>query len=83
MARGAKTGGRQKGTPNKNTGAVKDMILTALSEAGGHAYLLKQAQENPNAFMTLLGKVVPMQIGGDANNPIEHLVREVRLVAPK
>jgi hypothetical protein len=38
------------------------MILGALDEAGGQDYLMKQAIENPNAFMTLIGKVLPMQV---------------------
>lgn len=36
-----KTGGRQKGTPNKLSGDVKAMVLAALDEAGGVAYLLQ------------------------------------------
>jgi hypothetical protein len=35
--------GRPKGVPNKVTADVKAMILTALSDAGGSAYLLAQA----------------------------------------
>ena len=38
-----KTGGRQKGTPNKLTADVKAMILGALDKAGGEKYLLTQA----------------------------------------
>jgi hypothetical protein len=60
MARGHKTGGRQKGTPNKHTRAVKDMILEALDKAGGVEYLLTQAGENPTAFLTLVGKTLPL-----------------------
>jgi len=40
------------------------MILGALDKAGGEAYLLRQANENPTAFLVLLGKVLPHQIGG-------------------
>jgi hypothetical protein len=47
------------------------MILGALSAAGGMAYLEAQAHENPNAFMVLVGKVLPLQLTGDADNPIE------------
>lgn len=57
-----KTGGRQKGTPNKISADVKAMVLEALSNAGGADYLLKQAKENPNAFLTLVGKVLPMTV---------------------
>lgn len=59
-----KTGGRQKGTPNKSTAAIKDMVLQALDKAGGVDYLVTQAKDTPAAFMTLLGKVLPLQITG-------------------
>ena len=62
MAKGKKTGGRQKGATNKTTAELKEMILGALSEVGGQAYLVQQALDNPNAFMTLVGKVVPRDL---------------------
>jgi len=62
MAKGKKTGGRRKGSPNKTTAELKEMILGALSEVGGQAYLVQQALDNPNAFMTLVGKVVPRDL---------------------
>jgi hypothetical protein len=55
--------GRKAGVPNKVTGALKDMVLQALGNAGGVDYLEKQAKENPVAFLTLVGKVLPLQIG--------------------
>lgn len=68
--KGVKQGGRKKGTPNKMTGALKEMILGALEEAGGQKYLLSCAKKNPAAFMVLLGKVLPTTLVGDANQPI-------------
>ena len=67
MARGKKTGGRRKGSVNKFSGALKDMILLALSNAGGDQYLLEQSAKNPTAFMALVGRVLPLQgkEGGD------------------
>lgn len=62
--------GRPAGVPNKLTGQLKDMILGALDKAGGEDYLLKQAQENPTAFLTLIGKVLPMQLTGDDGAPL-------------
>jgi len=62
--------GRKKGVPNKFTGELKEMILQALSEKGGVAYLAKQADENPTAFLGLVGKVLPMTVAGDANQPV-------------
>jgi hypothetical protein len=63
-------GGSRKGIPNKLTADVKAMILAALDQAGGAQYLLKQAQTNPNAFLTLVGKVLPMTVSNDPQNPI-------------
>lgn len=77
MAKGFKTGGRSKGTPNKVTALLKDEILQAADGAhpeGRVGYLRQQANENPTAFMTLLGKVLPTQIGGDPENPIIHRI---------
>mgnify|MGYP000897534108 CR=1 FL=1 len=67
MAAGRKTGGRQKGVANKNTTALKDMILAALDRAGGIDYLVEQSQSNPTAFLTLAGKVLPHQVNADVN----------------
>lgn len=72
--------GRKKGVPNKTTGLLKDMILGALDKAGGIDYLLVQSQENPVAFLTLVGKVLPMQVHGAGPNGehvIHTIVREV------
>lgn len=65
-----KTGGRKKGTPNKTTAAVKDMVVAALHESGGVAYLIEQARENPKTFLSLVGKVLPLSIAGDAEQPL-------------
>jgi hypothetical protein len=72
-------GGSRLGKPNKNTGAIKDMILEALSQSGGVEYLKKQAKENPGPFMQLLGKIMPTQITGANNGPVvvERIVREI------
>ena len=76
--------GRGKGNLNKNTAAIKEMIEGALKDAGGQAYLTKQANENPAAFMGLLGKILPkdVNLGGQGGGPI--IVEMVkRIVDPK
>lgn len=59
---GQRFGGRAKGTPNKMTKVLKDVILGALDDAGGRDYLAKQAKENPAAFMSLLGRLLPQEL---------------------
>lgn len=84
MANGIKTGGRQKGTPNKTTAALKDAILKAADKAGADdglvGYLTKQAALNPGPFMALLGKVLPMTVAGDQGNPLEMIHRIERAI---
>ena len=58
------------------------MILGALDGAGGEKYLREQAQKNPAAFMTLIGKVLPTTLQGDPNAPLATSL-EVRFVRPK
>jgi len=70
-----KTGGRKKGAPNKLSGQVKEMILAALDEEGGVTYLRQQARDNPTAFLTLVGKVLPLTLAGDRDNPVETVTR--------
>jgi len=62
--------GRPKGARNTMTKNLRGMILGALDDAGGQAYLTEQAQSNPTAFMALLGKVLPPEPRGDAIPPV-------------
>jgi hypothetical protein len=76
--------GRKKGTPNKTTKLLKEAILKAAENAGEGdmvEYLTTQARVNPGPFMALLGKVLPMQIAGDPDNPLQTVTR-IELVAP-
>jgi hypothetical protein len=81
MARGVKTGGRKVGTPNKVSGKLKDAIIDAAEKAGDKGgivgYLEAQARANPGPFLALLGKVLPMQVAGDPDAPINHKVEVV------
>ena len=67
-------GGSRLGKPNKVTTALKDMILGALDKAGGEAYLARQANENPASFLTLVGKVLPLQLAGHDGGAIQFIL---------
>lgn len=83
--RGRAGRGRPKGSPNKISALLKDAILEAAEKAGNKdglvGYLQTQAQANPQAFLTLLGKVLPLQVTGEGGGPIT--VVERILVDPK
>jgi len=76
-----KSGGRQKGSPNKVTGMLKDAILEAANlagedlaeneteaNAGKVTYLRKMAIKHPAAFLSLVGRVIPMQLEGTTDD---------------
>jgi hypothetical protein len=62
--------GRPKGAPNKFTLTLKEATLASFERVGGVDYLEKQARENPQAYMSLLAKVLPMQVTGANDGPI-------------
>lgn len=72
--------GRPKGAVNKTTKTLREAILAAAEGVGfdGNGkdgmigYLRKLASTQPKAFAGLLGRVVPLQISSDPDNPIKH-----------
>jgi hypothetical protein len=74
----------RKGIPNRATAVLKDMILGALDDAGGRAYLAQQAQDNPGPFLALIGKVLPkdinanVELGGQVITKVEYLIVDPR-----
>ena len=78
---------QKKGTPNKISSALKEAILEAAEKAGGEdgivGYLEAQALANPSAFMSLLGKVLPMTIADTGQNEETKIVVTSRVVWPE
>ena len=77
MAKGFKTGGRQAGTPNRTTALLKEAIIAAAETEGDkgtgglQGYCQFLAREEPKAFATLLGKVLPLQLGAESGTECE------------
>lgn len=69
-----KTGGRQKGTPNKVTCAAKEAIAIAAEQLGGAERLVAWAKEDPlneRTFWTnIYPKLIPLQLAGDESAPL-------------
>jgi len=68
MAKGFKTGGRQRGTPNKLTASFREAIRLVYDEIGGHAVFAAWARENPGDFYKIAARLIPAEgvqgIGG-------------------
>lgn len=58
--KGERWGGRAKGTPNMLPD-LRAITLKALMKAGGVDYLVRQSEENPMGFLSLLGRVMPRE----------------------
>jgi len=54
--------GRKKGTPNKNTVAVKEALQAAFAGIGGVEQLTKFAKSNPEEFYKLWVKMLPQEV---------------------
>ena len=66
--------GRPKGAVDKGNALIREMIAQALHGVGGVEYLQNTALSHPAAFLSLVGKVMPIQIeGGD--KPLQHSVK--------
>lgn len=77
--------GRKAGVPNKINRDIKAMIEGALEKAGGESYLLEQAMNNPQAFMSLLGKIIPRDMKVELSGAVDlaNRVKEARERAGK
>ena len=56
--------GRQKGSKNKSTAAVKTLLLAVNDKLGGEKAMLVWAQANPTEFYKLLGRLIPQEVSG-------------------
>jgi hypothetical protein len=81
VARGVKTGGRQKGTPNKLNAAAKDAIAIAAEQLGGTDRIVAWAKEDPlneRAFWTqVYPKLLPLQVSGEGGGPAVFVIRDM------
>lgn len=57
--------GRPKGSTNKITRDIREAVLQSFEIVGGAQYLAEQARSNPTAYLSLVGKVLPLQVQGD------------------
>lgn len=82
MALGKKTGGRQKGTPNKLSTTVKDNFIAVFADLNGQdlTHMKEWAAENPTQFYNLYAKLLPFQVAGDPDNPLQVVSKIERVI---
>lgn len=76
--KGEKRPNQGKRGPGKVTAELKDMIREALDQAGGVSYLLERAHDpkTATAFLSLVGKTLPMTVKGPGENG-EHIFQKI------
>jgi hypothetical protein len=72
--------GRPKGSQNKTTLALKEMILASLDQVGGVNYLAKLAIENSSAYASLVAKVLPSTLQASESDGGPTVVQFVRTI---
>lgn len=81
MAKGAKTGGRKAGTPNKTTANAKAAIEAVFNGIGGTDALQRWVQANPDNekafYVQVWPKILPLQVNGPGEEG-EHIHKIVR-----
>jgi hypothetical protein len=53
---------------------VDPRFIEAAKKEGMTEYLQFQAEQNPTAFMSLMGKVLPMQVKAEIEGEVQHVV---------
>lgn len=74
---GERRGGRQKGTPNKTTAAVKEALTLAFEGMGGVQNLTMWAQDNPTEFYKLWVKMLPQDVNANVAATVGRIERTI------
>lgn len=91
MAKGFKTGGRQKGSPNKVTADIKSVAQSFGPEALEHLMSIARDVENAPAARVAAVKEILDRGFGKAKQPIEHsgeeggpiMISEIKIIGVK
>lgn len=82
MAKGKKTGGRKKGTPNKVTTAFKEAVLDAFNQMGGTDALLTWGMQNQTEFYKIAARLIPAEssvaVSGADGGPVAVTFRVIQ-----
>ena len=79
MAIGRKTGGRKKGSINRITRSIKEVITDAFHEMQlkPGVNMLEWGERNPTEFYRLASKLIPLQLANDPENPMPTTIIQI------
>ncbi len=66
----------RKGSPNKITAQIKDMVRQAIDNLGGVEYFMWAAKEEPRAFLGLVAKMMPAHLKAEIEQKGVVVVRD-------
>jgi len=78
-----KTGGRKPGSPNKISKDLREAFIESFNIIGGVDWLVKQASENPVAYLNQLGKTFPKDVNNNVTLNKTELLQEIVSNLPK
>lgn len=58
--------GRKKGDKNKIPATIKQAVFNAFAAVGGEQYLINMAKSEPKAFLSLVAKIIPLELSNDS-----------------
>jgi len=70
----------RKGKLNKSTASIKAMIEESLRVVGGADYFARQAEENPSAYMQLIGKILPKNLELNVTSEPHESILKIALI---
>ena len=69
-----KTGGRQKGTPNKLTTTFREAVLLTYHNIGGHEAFSNWAAKNRTEFYRIAARLIPAEINDSDGDRVTVIV---------
>ena len=75
--------GRKKGSMNKTTKTLKEALLASFETLGGEEWLVQLAGSDPKAYASLLGRLVPSEIGIEASADVASVLPDGVVFTPK
>ena len=75
--------GRKKGSMNKTTKTLKEALLASFETLGGEEWLVQLAGSDPKAYASLLGRLVPSEIGIEASADVASVLPDGLVLMPK